>query len=163
MPRPRRDDRSITRAEAGGSTDHFDGLLARLADRQGGAVGRAQLMGHGIGEDVIDWRLSCGHLHRVVLADRPLKGVYAVGRSRLEWRIGWQWAAWLACGPESVLSHRTAADVQDILASLRLEVTIPPRARRRPAGVTVRRHALEPRGHHYGQRAARHRVAADPS
>lgn len=110
---------------------------------RGGAVERAQLVAHGIGEDVIDWRLSSGHLHVLVLAGRPLKGVYAVGRARLERRVGWQWAAWLACGFESVISHRSAADVQDILSSGWLEVTIAPEARRRRAGITVYRRALD--------------------
>jgi very-short-patch-repair endonuclease len=144
MHRSSQEDRSITRAESGQSTDHLDGLLAGLALAQGGAVGRAQLAAHGIGEDVIDWRLSSGHLHVLMLAGRPLKGVYAVGRARLERRVGWQWAAWLACGSESVISHRSGADVQDMLTSGRLEVTIAPEARRRRAGITVYRRALDP-------------------
>jgi very-short-patch-repair endonuclease len=141
----RRDDRSIDRAERGGSTDHLDGILARLARAQGGAVGRAQLLAHGIGKGVIDRRLASGHLQALVLAGRPLKGVYAVGRAILDPGVGWRWAAWLACGSKSVITYRTAADVRDLLASRRLEVTIPPWARRRPAGITVRRHALDPR------------------
>jgi len=51
---------------------------------------------------------------------------------------------WLACGPESVVSDRAAADVLDLLTSSRLEVTIPPDARRRRPGITVRRRALDP-------------------
>lgn len=142
MQRLRHDDRSIGHAQRGRSTDHVDGILARLALAQGGAVGRAQLLARGIDRGVIHRRLASGHLHTLVLAGRPLEGVYAVGRARLEWRIGWQWAAWLACGPESVISHRTAADVHDLLTSPRLEVTIPSQARRRRAGITVRRRAL---------------------
>ena len=140
-----RDDRSIDPAERCGSTDHVDGILARFALAQGGAVGRAQLLAHGIDKGIVDRRLASGHLHTLELGGRALKGVYAVGRALLQPGVGWQWAAWLACGPESVISHRTAADVQDLLASLRLEVTIPPGARRRPAAVTVRRHALDRR------------------
>ncbi|HEV2819564.1 MAG TPA: DUF559 domain-containing protein [Solirubrobacteraceae bacterium] len=132
-------------AERWGSTDHLDGLLARFALAQGGAVGRGQLLAHGIGKGAIDRRLASGHLHTLMLAGRRLAGVYAVGRAVLDPGVGWQWAAWLACGAKSVMTHRTAADVIDLLASRRLEVTIPPRARRRPAGITVHRHALDPR------------------
>jgi hypothetical protein len=94
-------------------------------------IGRWQLVANGVGEDAIDLRLATGHLHRLVLAGRRLTGVYAVGRPLLHPGLGWQWAAWLACGPESVISDRTAADVGDLLTSRRLEVTIPPDARRR--------------------------------
>jgi very-short-patch-repair endonuclease len=138
------DDRSIGLAERARSTDHVDEILARLALAQGGAVGRAQLLARSIDRAVIHRRLVSGHLHTLVLRDVPLEGVYAVGRARLERRIGWQWASWLACGPESVVSDRAAADVLDLLTSSRLEVTIPPDARRRRPGITVRRRALDP-------------------
>ena len=144
MERRRHDDRSIGFAERARSTDHVDRILARLALAQGGAVGRSQLLARGIDRAVIRRRLASGHLHALELAGRPLKGVYAVGRALLQPGVGWQWAAWLACGSESVISHRTAADVKDLLASPWLEVTIPPDARRRRWGITVRRHALEP-------------------
>ena len=102
-------------------------------------------MANSIDKGVIDRRLASGHLHTLVLAGRPLEGVYAVGRPQLQGLRGWQWAAWLSCGPEGVLTHRTAADVGDLLASPRLEVTIPLTARRRRAGITVRRRNLQPR------------------
>lgn len=108
-------------------------------------MGRTQLLNHGIDEAVIDRRLRSGHLHPLALGGRPLRSVYAVGRTRLEHPWGWQWAAWLACGPDAVVSHRTAADAHDLLASARLEVTIPPGGRRRRAGITVRRRELDPR------------------
>lgn len=107
-------------------------------------MGRWQLVAYGIGEDIIDRRLASGHLRRLVLAGRPLKGVYAVGRALLQPGVGWKWAAWLACGPEAVVIRRSAADAQDILSSTRLEVAVPPRAVRRHAGITVRRLALDP-------------------
>ncbi|MBA3861514.1 MAG: DUF559 domain-containing protein [Solirubrobacterales bacterium] len=103
-----------------------------------------QLLADGIGERGIDRRLASGHLHILMLAGRPLKGVYAVGRARLDGLRGWRWAASLACGPESVISDRAAADVQDLISSSRLEVSIPPGARRRRAGITVHRRALQP-------------------
>ncbi len=49
-----------------------------------------------------------------------------------------------ARGPESVISDRAAADVQDLISSSRLEVPIPPGARRHRAGITVHRRALQP-------------------
>ena len=79
-----------------------------------------------------------------MLAGRPLKGVYSVGRSLLQPGLGWQWAACLACGPKARLTHRAAADAQDLLVSARLEVAVPPRAVRRHHGITVRRLALDP-------------------
>ncbi len=144
MHRPRPDDWSIGLAERARSTSDVDGLLARLALAQGGAVGRAQLLALSIDRAVIQRRLASGHLHTLVLRGRPLTGVYAVGRALLQPGLGWQWAAWLACGPESVISDRTAADVGDLLTSRRLEVTIPLDARRRRAGITVHRRALNP-------------------
>jgi very-short-patch-repair endonuclease len=76
--------------------------IAWLADRQHGAVSRRQLLDLGFGADAIKARLQAGRLH-------PLhRGVYAVGRRRLNQRGDWM-AAVLACGEDSALSHRGAA------------------------------------------------------
>ncbi|MDQ3768421.1 MAG: DUF559 domain-containing protein [Actinomycetota bacterium] len=123
---------------------HPDAVFAAFADAQGGAVGRRQLLASGIGERLIDRRLASGHLRALVLAGRTLEGVYSVGRSLLQPGLGWKWAACLACGPEALLTHRAAADAQDLLASARLEVAVPPRTVRRHPGITVRRLALDP-------------------
>lgn len=66
-------------------------------------------------------------------------GVYAVGHLALSprWR---DFAAVLACGPQALLSHRSAADLWGIrrTSSPRIEVTTP-RGRKGPARVTVHR------------------------
>ena len=100
-------------------------------------------MANGIGEGVIDRRLSSGHLHHLDLAGARLKGVYAVGRPLLQGRWGWQWAAWVAFGPDAAISGCAAGDVLDLLDSSRLEVTLPPHARRERRGVVVHRHRLD--------------------
>lgn len=76
--------------------------LARLATRQHGVVARFQLRELGFGDEAIKTRLAYGwfaHIH---------EEVYAVGYSRLNPRSYW-WAAVLAYGPGTVLSHRSAA------------------------------------------------------
>src|SRR4051794_31356791 len=116
----------------------------RLAQRQHWTLASRQLIEHGIdGERVKRLRRS-GHLH-------PLfRGVYAVGRPQVSWR-GWWMAAVLACGPDAVLSHHSAAALWRIrLPAWPIHVTAPgarrphaiittPRARRRHAIVTHRR------------------------
>jgi REase_MTES_1575/Transcriptional regulator, AbiEi antitoxin len=79
-----------------------DPAVAELADRQYGVVSRDQLRRLGLGEGAIDHRIERGRLHPVH------RGVYAVGRAGLGVE-GWWMAAVLATGPESVLSHRSAA------------------------------------------------------
>jgi very-short-patch-repair endonuclease len=111
-----------------------DAVIAALAERQHGVVSRAQLLDAGIGARVIDGRLARCHL-------RPLhRGVYQVGpisagRAR-------EMAAHLACGPSSVLSHRSVAVLCQLLPALELlepvEVLVRGRERHRP-GIVVRR------------------------
>lgn len=137
--------RRIRLGGRGGSFEHHpDAVLAAFAHAQGGAVARRQLLACGVGAGVIERRLASGHLHALVLAGRRLEGVYAVGRPLLQPGTGWHWAAWLACGPDAALSHRSSADAQDILASRRLEVAVPPEVVRQRAGIKVRRVALDP-------------------
>jgi predicted transcriptional regulator of viral defense system len=76
--------------------------LARLATRQHGIVARFQLRKLGFGEEAIKTRLAYGwfqHVH---------EEVYAVGHKRLGQK-SWWWAAVLAYGPGTLLSHHTAA------------------------------------------------------
>jgi very-short-patch-repair endonuclease len=111
-----------------------DAVIAALAEGQHGVVSRAQLLGAGIGARVIDGRLARSHL-------RPLhRGVYQVGpisagRAR-------EMAAHLACGPSSVLSHRSVAVLCQLLPVLEplqpVEVLVRGRERLRP-GIVVRR------------------------
>jgi very-short-patch-repair endonuclease len=84
-----------------------DRKIADLAARQHGVLARSQLKSLGLGKGAIDHRLMCRRLHPV----RP--GVYAVGHTLLTKR-GHLMAAVLACGPESLVSHRAAGDLHEI-------------------------------------------------
>jgi very-short-patch-repair endonuclease len=81
--------------------------LAQLATRQHGVVARFQLRELGFGDEAVKRRLDFGFLHHVH------EEVYAVGHTRLGPRSRW-WAAVLAYGRGTVLSHRTAAALWDI-------------------------------------------------
>lgn len=79
-----------------------DGLIAELAERQHGVVGRRQLLAMGFSGREIDRRLVGRRLHLIH------RGVYAVGHRVLTQRSRWM-AAVLASGPDAVLSHWSAA------------------------------------------------------
>jgi predicted transcriptional regulator of viral defense system len=68
------------------------------------------------------------------------EGVYAVGHAPLT-REGWYMAAVLACGPDAVLSHRSAADLLGIRENrrARIDVTAPGRRGRSPRGIDAHR------------------------
>jgi very-short-patch-repair endonuclease len=76
--------------------------LARLTARQHGVVARRQLLALGFGEEAIKLRLDAGRLHHVHAA------VFALGHSRID-QTGRRWAAVLAYGDGTLLSHRSAA------------------------------------------------------
>src|SRR5262245_3293644 len=80
----------------------IDSQISALAERQHGVVGREQLLRLGCGRRAIAGRLRSGRLHALHA------GVYAVGHSVLSRQGHWM-AAVLACGPDAVLSHRSAA------------------------------------------------------
>lgn len=83
-------------------------LIAGLATRQHGVVGRAQLTALGIGHGSIDHRVARQRLHPVH------RGVYAVGHKLLSRQGRWM-AALLSAGADAVLSHVTAAAVWGVL------------------------------------------------
>jgi Transcriptional regulator, AbiEi antitoxin/Protein of unknown function (DUF559) len=87
-----------------------DRRIAALAAGQGGVVSIEQLRAAGLRDGAIKWRVAAGWLHPVHTS------VYAVGHDRVV-GVGRLWAAVLAKGgPEkSVLSHRAAAAVWDLL------------------------------------------------
>jgi hypothetical protein len=73
-----------------------------LATEQYGVLARRQLLGLGFSAKQIETRLASGWL-------LPLRrDVYAVGHLRVSRRGRWM-AAVLACGPDAVLSHESAA------------------------------------------------------
>jgi very-short-patch-repair endonuclease len=113
----------------------FAGQAWALAKRQHGVVTREQLLGLGYSADAIKHRLDKGRLH-------PLwRGVYAVGRPHLG-RHGTWMAAVLACGPDAVLSHESAAALWEIHAEARGRIDVSVPARRNPRdrpGIRVHR------------------------
>lgn len=84
-----------------------DQPIAHLAAHQHGVVARWQLIRLGYGASAIRRRQQAGRLH---IAHR---GVYAVGHRRLT-RHGRLIAAVLACGPDAVLSHWSAAALWEL-------------------------------------------------
>jgi predicted transcriptional regulator of viral defense system len=116
-----------------GAARGADAGIAELAGRQHGVVARRQLLGLGLGRGAIDRRIEAKRLHPVH------RGVYAVGHRELS-RLGWWMAAVLACGPDAVLSHRSAAALWGIRegSPTRADVSAPRELASRP-GIRVRR------------------------
>ena len=73
-----------------------------LVNAQHGVVARRQLLDLGLTSMAIRHRVKTGRLHPV------RRGVYAVGRPQVTHEGRWM-AAVLACGPQAMLSHRSAA------------------------------------------------------
>jgi very-short-patch-repair endonuclease len=103
-----------------------------LARSQHWVITRAQLLALGFGPDAIKHRIERGRLHPT------WRGVYAVGRRELT-REGWWMAAVLACGPDAVLSHQSAAELWGIRAGEGgpIHVTVPASLTRRRPGIVV--------------------------
>lgn len=102
-----------------------------MVTRQHGVISLAQLAECGLGRGAVSARVRAGRLHRV------LRGVYSPVDPQLLKVQGWWMAAVLACGRGSLLSHRCAAELMDLLQRGwgSLHVTSPTRAGRRVAGV----------------------------
>jgi predicted transcriptional regulator of viral defense system len=107
--------------------------VSELAGTQWGVVSVAQLRALGVGRSSITRRVQAGQLHRVH------QGVYAVGHTALR-AEGHRLAAVLACGPDAVLSHRTAAAHWGLLRTdqTRIDVTAP-RGRHGARGIRLHR------------------------
>src|SRR4051794_39101160 len=116
----------------------FDLRVAELAGRQHGIVARRQLVALGLGRGAIEGRLARGHLHRIQ------QGAYAVGHRSLTRQARWM-AAVISAGPAAALSHRSAAQLWQLLptSSIAPEVTRPTRFRSRP-GLTAHCSVLPP-------------------
>lgn len=113
---------------------------AEIATRQHGAVSRAQLREAGVSDGAINRRIASRRLHPVH------RGVYLVGHLARA-PLAAEAAALLACGPGSVLSHRTAGWFWHLLAErpARVEVTVAGRARAERPGIRLHRIADLPR------------------
>ena len=97
-----------------------DAKVAAIAARQHGIVTFTQLKRAGVSSSGVSRRVAAGRLHRVH------RGVYAVGHRGLSREGKWT-AAVLACGDGAVLSHRSAAELWELLptAGGPIHVTIP--------------------------------------
>lgn len=112
-------------------------LVAEVAARQKGLATRPELLHLGIPLGTVDEWVRSGRLHVI----HP--GVYAVGHPVLAPGAA-RLAAVLACGPDAVLSHRSAAELWDLLeprSGFALQVTVPGEGLEGPAGVYVHRTA----------------------
>jgi len=105
-----------------------------LAVAQNGVVTRGQLDGLGLNDQAIAKRVARGRLHRVH------QGVYSLTPGVMTER-GRFMAAVLACGPDAVLSHRSAAYLWGIVDGWEepIDVTAPNRRGRSPDGVAAHR------------------------
>jgi hypothetical protein len=95
-------------------------------------VAHWQLIELGFGPSGIQHQIRAGLLYRLH------RGVYAVGCASVTWQ-GRVMAAVLACGPDAVASHHTAAALLALRRSSRMaiHVTVPGRSRRSRRTVTV--------------------------
>jgi hypothetical protein len=109
-----------------------DRVAAQLATRQGGVVGREQLVALGVSPHAIDHRVRAGRFIAV------FRGVYAVGHAGLT-DAGRMHAALLAAGPGATLSHRTAGALHRVIPSLPpfVEVTVTDTPRRSRSGLVI--------------------------
>ncbi|HEV7771521.1 MAG TPA: type IV toxin-antitoxin system AbiEi family antitoxin domain-containing protein [Solirubrobacterales bacterium] len=105
--------------------DPVEAVLARIAVRQHGVVSVAQLYEIGIDKSGVSRRVRLGRLQRLH------RGIYGVGHRPVSRRGFWMAAA-LACGEGAVLSHRSAAELWELLRPRRgvIEVSTPRRGGR---------------------------------
>jgi len=82
--------------------------VVAVASTQEGVIARWQLLDLGVGRRAIQSWLDTGRLHRIH------RGVYALGHPVLSLRGRWV-AALLACGPNSMLSHRSAGVARGLI------------------------------------------------
>jgi very-short-patch-repair endonuclease len=108
-----------------------DARVAWVAARQHGVIAHDQLARVGVTRFGVHRRVAAGWLHRRHV------GVFAVGHPALTDRGRFS-AAVLAGGPGAVLSHRSAAALWGLMREAQVvDITVPGRSRRGPAGVVV--------------------------
>lgn len=116
----------------------MDDRIAALATKQGGRIGRRQLLGLGLSASAIERRRRSGNLIDVG------RGIYAVGHLH---RCGHAaiWEALLACGSDAVLSHRSAAGVLGMLPppATVVHLCVPGARGRRRRHDGIRAHRIE--------------------
>src|SRR4051794_18822896 len=99
------------------ASETVNGAIARVAGRQHGVLTQGQLVRAGLAPRAISHRAASGKLFRVY------RGVYAVGHAGLSNEGRWM-AAVLACGAGAVLSHRSAAELLELLKPLTLPIHV---------------------------------------
>jgi hypothetical protein len=112
-----------------------------LAASQHGVIALFQLLALGFTEAAVRHRIAKGRLHVIY------RGVYAVGRADLTRKGRWMGAV-LACTPDAVLSHLSAAALWGIRKERgrEIHVSAPQRSGHRQPGIVAhRRTALLPR------------------
>jgi very-short-patch-repair endonuclease len=112
-----------------------DRAIAGIAARQHGIASVDQLAACGLDRSAIGRRVAAGRLHRIH------RGVYAVGHPGLSNEGAWM-AAVIACGVGAALSHRSAAELWNLLETSDgpAHVSVPVAGGRRPrAGVRIHR------------------------
>jgi len=112
-----------------------DRAIAEIARRQHGIVTLHQLYAAGLSRRMIDARIRSGRLHRIH------RGVYAVGHPGVGSEGRWM-AAVLACGEGAVLSHRSAAELWEMLPARTaiVDVALPRRSGRKAhRGIRIHR------------------------
>ena len=114
--------------------ESIDGEISQIAVRQRGLISLEQLRRLGISKDAASKRVAAGRLYRVH------EGVFAVGYPLLS-SHGRRLAAVLACGPNAVLSHRSAAALWGLREDRRtsIDVTAPNRRGRIPRCIDAHR------------------------
>lgn len=114
-----------------------DRRIAIIGSRQHGVVSLGQLEEAGLSRSGVVRRVEAGRLHRVH------RGVYAVGHPGISQHGRWMAAA-LACGAGAALSHRSAAELWDLLKPMGGSVDISVQGyggRKRRAGIRLHRRA----------------------
>jgi predicted transcriptional regulator of viral defense system len=111
-----------------------DAEVGRLAVVQNGVVTHEQLDELGLNDQAVAKRVARGRLHRIH------QTVYSL-TPRVMTERGKFMAAVLACGPDAVLSHRSAAYLWGLVDSCEgpIDVTAPNRRGRSPDGVAAHR------------------------
>jgi len=112
----------------------WDLEIAWIANRQHGLISLEQLEGMGMDRRTVAARGRSGRLHRIH------RGVYSVGHVSSTPEAAFL-AAVLACGPEAVLSHGSAATLWGFwkLDDAAIHVMAPNRRGRSPAGIVPHR------------------------
>jgi very-short-patch-repair endonuclease len=115
-----------------------DPALAAVAVGQYGLITREQLCDLGMGRGEIERRVATARLHRVH------RGVFAVGHAAPRAEARWL-AAVLACGPDALLSHHSAAALWRIHEHdpAPAHVTVPTRNGRDRTDIVVHRSAID--------------------